>query len=140
MPTPYFPFMFIVNINDCITKENVDIRVPRPRSIIEHNSQMNNRFREGEPPYTGTTTFSASASGEQQLMPMLMMIIEYRSQFLRVLSRQASRNLRLAVVRALRVDTSGRFNGLAGLKTENMGFIPFAPTEFVPWHGKQPES
>lgn len=60
--TPNFPPMFIANINGCITKENVDIRFPQPGSIVEHNGQLNNLLREGEPPCTGTPTFSALAA------------------------------------------------------------------------------
>ncbi|KAJ5365311.1 hypothetical protein N7517_008197 [Penicillium concentricum] len=60
--TPDFPPVFIANINGCITKENVDIRFPRPGSIVEHNGQINNLLREGEPPCTGTPTFSALAA------------------------------------------------------------------------------
>lgn len=54
--------MFIANINGCITKENVDIRFPQPGSIVEHNGQMDHLLREGEPPCTGTPTFSALAA------------------------------------------------------------------------------
>ena len=60
--TPNFPPMFIANINGCITKENVDIRFPQPGSIVEHNGQMDHLLREGEPPCTGTPTFSALAA------------------------------------------------------------------------------
>ncbi|KAJ5330490.1 CAZyme family AA11 [Penicillium atrosanguineum] len=66
--TASFPPMFIANINGCITKEGVDIRFPRPGSIIEHNGQPNNLLQEVEPPCTGTPTFTALAAIESNIL------------------------------------------------------------------------
>lgn len=55
--SPVFPPMFVANINSCITKENVDIQSPWPRSIVEYNSDSNNRPQESKPVCSGNLTF-----------------------------------------------------------------------------------
>ncbi|CRL30967.1 unnamed protein product [Penicillium camemberti] len=41
-----------------MTRENIDIRFPWPRSIIEYNGDRNNRLQDSEPVYSGNPTFS----------------------------------------------------------------------------------
>lgn len=56
--SPAFPPIFVTNINGCITRENVDIRFPSPRSIVKYNSNRNNLLEESEPVYSRNPTFS----------------------------------------------------------------------------------
>lgn len=46
-----FSPMFIANVDGCFTRQNIDIRLPWPRSIIIHNGNSKYRPYKGEPKF-----------------------------------------------------------------------------------------